>query len=564
VGRKTERTAIKVALGILIGLLLCVFLGWGGYRIYSVVESRHLTRRAEAYLGGGELRETVITARRALQLHQSNIDAVRILAAVAERANDKSALAWRRKAIELKPDSIEDKLAFVQSAVQFKDVAPAEKTLRHLPEEARRTAEFHAAAAKLAEIKNDMSAAEEHWAEAAKLASQNSFYQLRFGLALLRMDDAAKRTVGLALLEKLRGDKEQRSAATRALIFDGIAHRVEGQKLVAMARALKDYPEATFNDRLLYLEILRQLGDPQFTRYLSEMEKEAASNPVKLAALVSWMNANKLSLLAIDFARILPDGMVAKWPVPLTIAESYSKIADWPELESRLRNQDWGEFDSLRHAYLSLALREQGKPVVADQEWALAQKQASAQVTLLSLLSRTISSWTWKKENLDLLWMLARHPETQLEALQALYENYTEQGDTPGLYRVLTRLAELLPDDHRIQNNLAQLRLLLNTDIDRAETLSAQLHSNEPANPFYASTYAFALYSVGDIEGALEIMNGLHENQLRNPALATYYGIVLAAAGEEEKAKKYLTIAASGKLLPEERALVTKAEESLK
>jgi hypothetical protein len=59
-------------------------------------------------------------------------------------------------------------------------------------------------------------------------------------------------------------------------------------------------------------------------------------------------------------------------------------------------------------------------------------------------------------------------------------------------------------------------------------------------------------------------MMGLRESQLRNPSLATYYGIILAAAGENEKARKYLDLAASGKLLPEERALITRAEESLK
>ena len=160
--------------------------------------------------------------------------------------------------------------------------------------------------------------------------------------------------------------------------------------------------------------------------------------------------------------------------------------------------------------------------------------------------------------------MLTKHPETQVEAFQALYRNYIDDGDTPGLYRVLMQLAELLPEDRRIQNNLAQLRLLLSADIAQAEKLSADLYSKEPSNPFYASTYAFALYSVGDTDGALEIMNGLRESQLRDPSLATYYGIILAAAGENEKARKYLDLAASGKLLPEERALITRAEESLK
>ena len=41
-------------------------------------------------------------------------------------------------------------------------------------------------------------------------------------------------------------------------------------------------------------------------------------------------------------------------------------------------------------------------------------------------------------------------------------------------------------------------------------------------------------------------------------------GVVLAAAGQNEKAKEFLALATSGKLLPEERALIVKAEESLR
>ena len=181
-----------------------------------------------------------------------------------------------------------------------------------------------------------------HWDQAAKLAPENSFYQLQLALALLRMDDPARRENGVGMLERLRDDKQQRVIATRALIFDGISRHADGPKLAAMARDLKNYPEATFDDRLVYLEIIRQLRDPQFVGYLSEIEKEAASSPVKLAAMFSWMNANKMSLLAIDFVRTVPNDVVGKWPVPLTIAESYTKTANWPGLESRLRNQDWG------------------------------------------------------------------------------------------------------------------------------------------------------------------------------------------------------------------------------
>ncbi|MEP7015900.1 MAG: hypothetical protein ABI925_10705 [Verrucomicrobiota bacterium] len=563
-GERNQRTFIKLALGGLIGFVLLIFLIWGGYHLYTVVESRHLARRAAAYLSGGDLKQSALSARRALQMDPSCVAAVRILAEVAERANDRSAMGWRSKAIELEPRSIADMLAFVNCLVQFNDVATAEKMLRTLDEKTQQMAEFHAAAGRLAEAKKNMSEAELHWAEAVKLEPENKSYQLKLGLVLLRIDNGAKRESGLVILEKLRSDDKQRAEATRALILDGVAHRMSGTKLAEMARELQGYPEATFSDRLLYLDFLRQLRDPLFTARLTEIEKEAANHPANLAALISWMNANGMSLLAIDFTHTLSLDVATKWPAPMAIAEAYGKLGDWQELERLLKSKDWGEFDFLRHAYLARGLREGGRPVLAEREWALAQKGTADQAQLLSVLSRTISGWGWERESADLLWLLSKHPETQWEALQALYQWYASSGDTPGLYRVLTRLNELAPADRRLQNNLAQLRLLLNADVDRARKVAAEIYAKEPSNPSYASTYAFALYIKGDADEGLRIMNGFTESQLRDPSLAAYYGILLAAAGEKEKARKYLTVAASGKLLPEEKALVAKAEGSLK
>jgi predicted Zn-dependent protease len=564
VGRTTERTPARLTFVIVAGCVLLSLLGWGGYELYGALASRHSARRAAAYLSGGELKDAALSAHRALQIDQNNVDAMRVLATIAERTNDRNALSWRERIVRLKPDSVIDALAMAECALRFKNIATAEKILQQLPPEAQRTAEFQATAARLADARHQQAEAEIHWNAAIKLAPQKRAYQLELGRALMGSSNEVKRSTGKAMLEKLRGDKEQRAIATRALILDGLAHRANGRQLLAMSQELKNYPEATFNDRLLFLDLLHQLGEPQFTSYLSELEKDVVSSPANLAAMFSWMNANRMSLLAIDFAHTLPADMTRKWPIPPMIAKSYEKMRDWPDLAKFLQSQDWGEFDSLRHAYLSLALREEGKPVRADSEWALAQKRASDRVELLTLLSRLVSDWGWKKEDTDLLWMLTKHPETRLDAFEALYHQYTDEGNTPGLYRVLTQLVKLLPEDRRLQNNFAQLCLLLDIDVDRAQELARDLYAKEPNNPAYVSTYAFALYTIGDSKGALEIMNPIGQSQWREPSLAAYYGIVLAAAGHNEKAKEFLELAASGKLLPEERALIAKAEESLR
>jgi len=275
------------------------------------------------------------------------------------------------------------------------------------------------------------------------------------------------------------------------------------------------------------------------------------------------MTANGMSLLAIDFAHTLPNDELAKWPVPLAMAEAHAKLADWMGLEACVKNGSWGQFDFLRRAYFSLALREQDKSVAAEREWTSAQKEASGQAQYLSTLARAASDWGWRGETLELLWLLTKHPEKQFEALHELYQRYADAGDTPGLYRVLVRLAEVDADDLRAQNNLAQISLLLKVDVERAKRLAAELYRKEGSNPAYASTYAFALYTNGDINGALKVMNGLSESQLLEPSVAAYYGVVLAAAGDKTRAGEFLELAAQAKLLPEEKDLVAKAKKTL-
>jgi hypothetical protein len=116
----------------------------------------------------------------------------------------------------------------------------------------------------------------------------------------------------------------------------------------------------------------------------------------------------------------------------------------------------------------------------------------------------------------------------------------------------------------RIQNNFAQISLILNVNAERARRIASELYRKERSSSAYASTYAFSLYTRGDKIGASKVMGALGDTQLNDPSVAAYYGLFLAAVGEKQKAREYFRIGASAKLLPEERALIAEAESSLK
>lgn len=561
--KKNERRFIKLIVGGLVGLVLVIVLTYAGVYVFHRWQERHLIRRAAAYLSGGDVKAAALSARRAFQMNPANADAARAMAQIADRAGDRTAPEWWRKVLDLQPHNTEDALALVRSALRVNDLATAEKTLDGLDEAAKRTAGYHAASGRLAEMKKNPVEAERHWAKASEIAPDNTSYQFQLALTRLGTNDQSKRESAREVLERLRADPKQRAAATRTLILDGVAHHEEDQRMQLLASELQSYPEALFSDRLLYLEILRQLHDLGFAEYLRKLEQDAASNPADLASLLSWMSGNETAAAAVEFGKTLPAESLGKWPVLPALAAAYASLKDWPGLEQLARTTEWPPFDFLRRAYLSRALRGQDKKFPAEQEWMAAQKEASAQPQSLLVLARTAAAWGWETETVDLLWVLAKSDDTKLEALQTLYQHYAKLGDTSGLYHTLLRLVEALPNDLTLENNLVQISLLLGADVERARKVAAEIKGKEPLNGAYVSTYAFSLYTNGDVKGALQAMDQLSQDQLRDPSVAVYYGVVLAADGQKEKAREYLRRAAEANLLPEEKALVAKAESAL-
>jgi tetratricopeptide (TPR) repeat protein len=561
---KNERRFIKLIVGGLVGSVLVIVLVYTGVHFFHRWQERHLVRRAAAYLSGGDVKLAALSARRALQMNPANADAARALAQIADRTGDRAALECWRRVLDLQPNNTEDALSLVRSALRLNDLAAAEKALDGLDEAAKRTAAYHAASGRLAEMKKHPAEAEHHWAEASALAPDNISYQFQLALIRLGSSDQAKREPARQVLERLRADPKQRAASTRALILDGMAHQEEAHRTQLLASELQSYPEALFSDRLLYLEILRKVRDPGFAEYLGKLQKDAASNPADLASLLSWMSGHENAAAAIEFAKTLPAQSVGKWPVAPALAAAYASVPDWPGLEQLTSTTEWPPFDFLRHAYLCRALRGQNKKLPAEQEWIAAQKEASTQPQSLLILARSAAAWGWEAETVDLLWVLTKSEDTKLEALQTLYQHYAKLGDTTGLYRTLLRLVEVLPHDLALQNNLAQISLLIGADVERARKVAAETRSKEPRNGAYVATYAFSLYTSGDVKGALQTMDQLTPDQLRDPSVAVYYGVVLAAAGQKEKAREYLQRAAKATLLPEEKALVEKAENTLR
>ena len=551
---------LKVVLWIGASLLLFIVLCIVGSRSYHEWESRHSLRRANGYYNGGDYRLAALSARRALDLKPDYADAARLMAKIAERSKDKAAIDWRRKVVLYDPTSSEAKLDLAACALQFKEVATAADALDSASEASKQSGPFIAMRARIAQARQDNAEAEKLWAKAAEVTPEDSSYRLNLALVRLAIGNSDLRTSALSMLEALRKDPKERAAATRALIADGISHRTDTAKILELGRELQSFPEAEFNDRLNYLDMLHQVGQENFTSYLTEVEEDSRDNPTNLAALITWMNKARLSSLAIDFANSLPPGKTQTWPVPLALrgvvlesrgVDDFAAVCDRRKLvtvrisaqslpDSRLPGPEQGGISGAR-------MGSRGKGGIFER----------ATVVVISGNRCRLGLGQGNRQD-------PVGPD-RAGGLQAGRASRTLQtlhpaGNAGGLYKVLTRLLELQPGDQTVQNNFAQVALLLTVDRDRARKIAFDLHQQQPANAAFAATYAFSLFGQGKLAQAVEVLDHLSSEETSDPSVALYYGIFLAAAGEAQKAQQFLLIGEKAPMFPEERELLKEAK----
>jgi tetratricopeptide (TPR) repeat protein len=495
-------------------------------------------------------------------MNSSNVEACRLLARIAEQQGQAAAIGWRQQAVTIAPTSIEDGLALAKTALQFDKIAIAESALAKLGPEAARLATYYELKARVADAKKDPAGAEKNFAEAVRLDPSNKFCQLNLAVYQLQSSSPEIRLGATKLLQQFLEDKAFRVPAARALRDDAVQKK-DVSTLLRVSELLYGYPEATFRDRATHVQVLHALDRPDFAQHLTDLQNEALSDPGTMTYLLSWMITNHLTILALQWIKELPPEVVNKQPVPVAVADCYIAINDWDGLQQWCKKTNWADFEFLRHAYLSRALRELGDNLGSASEWEAVLQQVGSKGEQLHGLQQVVVKWGWTKEAEDLLWRLSKDLPQQDSALAALYQYYVENGDTGGLYRVVARLCEMKPDDEKAQNNFTQLSLLLNLNLKRAYEMAEQLHQKDPKNAIFASTYAFSLYRKGRFQEAAKIMSELKPEELQSPDIAAYYGIFLAAAGDNSKAAEYLEKGSAAPLLPEEKLLLQNARNKI-
>ncbi len=521
-------------------------------------EARRVTRAAEA-LASGQYQQAIMDAKVVIARNPHNVEATRIIAKSLEAMNAPQALLVRRRLDSLTSNDVENALAIAAGSWKAGDPIATERALSDVPAAARDSARYHELAARVAASRQDTAGALEHWQEALRRDPANPDFTVELAATRLKSKLSGDHEAGLQQLERLAPEPATRLAALRALLNDA-GTRNEKSRSVELSTALIAESAATFADQLKHLGILRNTLNAGFASYLATLQETSTARPEHLFALLSWMNQHDLALAVPEWAAKLSPESLAIPQIRAVLAAADARASNWIGLKARLENESWAELEFLRLAHLTRALERLGDENGAVAAWANAVAAAQASPRQLEVLGKTVLEWGWSRKAEDVLWKLAASEICPRWAADFLWSAARRDADSARLYEAARVILKADPKSIPARNNFVTLSLLTGHDGDSPHQMAADLYQQQPTDPFIATTYGLALYQKGRAEEAVQLLSKYSAEQLHQPLIALYQGIFLAGAGRFAEAQEYLTAAASAPMLPEEKALFTKAQ----
>jgi hypothetical protein len=524
---------------------------------------RHL-RRAEESILQKDFKRAVLDVRSAIEAGGMNAKAARTMAEALEGAGAfANAAAWRSQFEGIQPGDVANTVAWASDSLKAGDVPTASRLLSALQPQPANDVEYHATAAALAEATHDTAGTELHWAEALRLRPDDEHYKMRLAVLRLTAKEIAKHDDAVTALRELSTRPATCLSALRALLTDAV-HFTDWQSAMTHADALVAAPGSNFADKLARLEMLRTMKADAATSYLSELRNVALGNPADLYLMLMWMEQHHLALMASEWVRSLPPEQVDVPLVSVAAATVFARSAEWQRLREFLEGHAWGEWEYVRHAFLSRTLEKLGdEDDAATQEWAEAVSVARSRADAIPRLERIVRlaiGWGWEQRAQEVMWGMVNAPLCPPWIPEALRQIAEESAHAGQLQKLAALRLRADPKSAVLRNAFAFYSLLARSDSGDPHREAERLFAEHPGDTAIAITRALSLFQQGRTDDALAVTSALPAAELQKPHPAFYQALLFTAKGESEKAASFLAAAGSRKMFVEEKALLERAK----
>jgi tetratricopeptide (TPR) repeat protein len=541
--------ASAAAIMVALACALCV-------RIYQGWRVEQELRAARAYLQQHDNRNALLSLKTALRLRPSHVETRQALASLLEELASAEALVHRRKLIDLQPQLLEPKLALVQSALRLGEVQEASRALKSIKGPQRQTPAFMELQAEVHLSRGRPDLALEVYRELVELRPDDRSARVKLTTLELQNGPELDRATARAGLESIVSDEEFGLLALRALAKDAL-QRGDASAALAWSKRATEMPLSETSDRMLHLQALFVTKSPSFQEWLADLEKAALEDAPFALELAKWKADGLGPQAASTWLKSLPERMRESTAVSILLADCYSALQQWGDLESLVVAAAWRELEPMRLALLARAQAGQGNLRKSERTWQLALETAERypeQLPSLVTIARAD-----KRDVRPILWMVAERDPRNVAVRQELYQAYWQERNAAGMLRMMELLLKERPNDRAAKYSVASLLLATGSQVDRARRLTEELYEADPLNLGNVVLYAFGLHLQGNSKVAADLLGARDDlHRLGNDG-AAYYSLILSGCGLDEEARRFLSMVNPETLLPELRASLDRA-----
>ncbi len=544
----------------------CVVLAgtvfWLRPRVAPAFKNWRVTKmnaEARAFLGKGDTANALLLTRKSLAMVPGNAEAWRIGVAAAKLKKTAEVIFYQDNLCRIEPTK-ENYLELIRMALEYRAYDYALNGIKATAKDSSGDPEYHRLAVELYGRMGRATAAKYHLFSLIELTPGDRAVQLKLAAIEMAEDKERKNPALRARVRALADDPALRPQALSLLLREAVDAKLPVETAELLGR-LKGVPDLPIEKQLLLIEASALVSPDSVEDLLAGMKTKVADSPVEAIKMLDFLRRTGAARQAWSWYQKLPETTRSNSEVMRAAAENLFVVQDWLALESFTRVGNWGDSNYVRAALLAYAYRKLGRTADSSDAWKLAVIAAGSDippgaglVKSAELLAR-VDGWKWEEEHFDVVWKLFALIPRNAEVQQQLITWERRQNHTANLSKIFATVLQLNPGDPVASNNLAYTSMLLDSNLAQSYLVADALVKANPADPYFATTRALALYKQGKFTEALEQMQALGFAARAVPERMLLQAVFLARAGEGEKAADLLSGVVVANLLPEEKKL---------
>jgi tetratricopeptide (TPR) repeat protein len=539
---------------LLVGM---VFLAKPAFRMAKDWRAQFFLKEAQQAWSKGDYHRAQEKSRLCLQLSPKQIEAVRMLARIADLKRDSSALEYWMFVVQSNDVIDADRIALIEAALRENAIVLADQQMAQLLKNPSPSKEVCNLAGLIASRKQQKAQAHEWFSKALEIDS--GFTRAELNLARTELFLSGNREMEAKGLQRLRvlGSRsdEWGIESLRMLVAWSKEHPKRLPYNKEISESLRKHPLSGMADQCVVadweIQAFPNRRDSLVSFLTASISKLPPSSQKDLAA---WLNRHGLFKRTLE---VFPLDQEASEELILVQLDAFAALGNWQGVSDFLERNPPNLSPVLKSLYLARSSRELGNERLFTLGWRQAMREAQENPKALRYLGEYAQHLGELSLSVEAYETLSQIEGYQPESLLKLVRLYEKIGQTRELFRTIQRLYLLLPNDPAILNDLSYLGLLLNDSSTDPLSNARQVYGLNPNLPAFATTYALAQLRAGLPAVSLSVYEHFSLQQLTAPGWQAVYSATLAANGRKAEAMKVVEKIDLKSLKPEERQLIS-------